>query len=186
MRTRSSPDERARHAFRSHHDHDRFRPPGAVRRSHEGLHPQALSRRRGSSISPTRSWCTGRPRRASGWRARSVFPARDGPHRGRGSGRGHFARHRGRRVAGHVFLAPDNGLLAPIVARNPDAAHPVRRAALARFGMQRPSATFHGRDIFAPIAAELAAGRCRPRTWGDAAHRWCPPGSMSPRSTPTA
>lgn len=61
----------------------------------------------------------------------------------------------------HVFLAPDNGLLAPIVTRHPDAAVIAFDAQqIARFGLHRPSATFHGRDIFAPIAAELAAGRC--------------------------
>jgi S-adenosylmethionine hydrolase len=61
----------------------------------------------------------------------------------------------------HLFLAPDNGLLAPIVSRHSDASI-VRLdlQQLGRFGVQRPSATFHGRDIFAPIAAELAAGRC--------------------------
>jgi S-adenosylmethionine hydrolase len=61
----------------------------------------------------------------------------------------------------HVFLAPDNGLLAPIVSRCPDASV-IRFDAqrLTRFGLHRPSATFHGRDIFAPIAAELAAGNC--------------------------
>jgi len=68
---------------------------------------------------------------------------------------------------GHLFLAPDNGLLAPIVARHRDAAI-VRLGApqLAHFGVQRPSTTFHGRDIFAPIAAELAAGRCLPEQLG--------------------
>jgi hypothetical protein len=39
---------------------------------------------------------------------------------------------------------------------------------LARFGLHRPSATFHGRDIFAPIAAELASGRCVPADLGSA------------------
>jgi S-adenosylmethionine hydrolase len=67
-----------------------------------------------------------------------------------------------------VFLAPDNGLLAPIVARNPGSSI-VRLSAsrLAHFGIRSPSATFHGRDIFAPIAAELAAGRCVPAELGD-------------------
>ena len=64
-------------------------------------------------------------------------------------------------AAGHVFLAPDNGLLAPIISRASDAT--VRRldvaALLARLGLATPSATFHGRDIFAPVAAEIAAGR---------------------------
>jgi len=60
-----------------------------------------------------------------------------------------------------VFLAPDNGLLAPIVARNPGAAIiRLDTQRLGALGVRRPSATFHGRDIFAPVAAELAAGRC--------------------------
>jgi S-adenosylmethionine hydrolase len=63
---------------------------------------------------------------------------------------------------GHVFLAPDNGLLAPIVIRYPEAAIVRLEAApLASLGISQPSATFHGRDIFAPVAAELAAGRCQ-------------------------
>jgi len=69
---------------------------------------------------------------------------------------------------GHVFLAPDNGLLAPIVARSPGS--PIVKltaARLAHFGVRSPSATFHGRDIFAPIAAELAAGRCVPADLGE-------------------
>jgi S-adenosyl-L-methionine hydrolase (adenosine-forming) len=62
---------------------------------------------------------------------------------------------------GHLLLAPDNGLLAPVVARKSAAV--VRRldpSRLGAFGLGRVSATFHGRDIFAPLAAELAAGRC--------------------------
>jgi S-adenosyl-L-methionine hydrolase (adenosine-forming) len=75
----------------------------------------------------------------------------------------------------HVFLAPDNGLLAPIVARHPQATV-IRLDAqhLARFGLHRPSATFHGRDIFAPIAAELAAGRCAPADLGPPAGQLVP------------
>jgi S-adenosyl-L-methionine hydrolase (adenosine-forming) len=70
-------------------------------------------------------------------------------------------------AGGHYFLAPDNGLLAPIVARHPDA-RIVRFNApqLARLGIHKPSATFHGRDIFAPVAAELAAGHCAPEELG--------------------
>ncbi|MBW4052394.1 MAG: SAM-dependent chlorinase/fluorinase [Proteobacteria bacterium] len=73
-------------------------------------------------------------------------------------------------AAGHLFLAPDNGLLAPVVARHPQAAIVRLRAqGLARLGIQHASATFHGRDIFAPLAAELAAGRCSPGDLGEAA-----------------
>ena len=64
-------------------------------------------------------------------------------------------------AAGHLFLAPDNGLLAPLATRYPQAdLVRLRPAGLARLGITRASATFHGRDIFAPVAAELAAGRC--------------------------
>jgi S-adenosyl-L-methionine hydrolase (adenosine-forming) len=65
-------------------------------------------------------------------------------------------------VNGHYFVAPDNGLLAPVVNRADDALIVrVGAAELARIGVVRPSATFHGRDIFAPVGAELAAGRCQ-------------------------
>lgn len=61
---------------------------------------------------------------------------------------------------GHVFLAPDNGLLARLVRRHEvDGRVRLTETALKNLGIDRPSATFHGRDIFAPVAAELAAGR---------------------------
>lgn len=62
---------------------------------------------------------------------------------------------------GHIFLAPDNGLLAPVVMRAKSSV--IHRLDLAlvtgKFSLPAVSATFHGRDIFAPLAAELAAGR---------------------------
>jgi len=72
------------------------------------------------------------------------------------------------RAGGHYFLAPDNGLLAPVAARARDP-YIVRLGAapLAHLGIHHPSATFHGRDIFAPVAAELAAGRSRIEDLGD-------------------
>jgi S-adenosyl-L-methionine hydrolase (adenosine-forming) len=70
-------------------------------------------------------------------------------------------------AAGQLFLAPDNGLLAPILARHPRALlHRLDEARLAQWGLATPSATFHGRDIFAPLAAEIAAGRCDPEQLG--------------------
>jgi S-adenosyl-L-methionine hydrolase (adenosine-forming) len=72
-------------------------------------------------------------------------------------------------AGGHYFIAPDNGLLAPVVSRAPGArVVQLSHAGLARINVHRPSATFHGRDIFAPVAAELAAGRCRLEDLGDA------------------
>jgi S-adenosyl-L-methionine hydrolase (adenosine-forming) len=71
-------------------------------------------------------------------------------------------------AGGHAFLAPDNGLLAPVVARSnsPAIFRLDTPKAIARFKLPVPSATFHGRDIFAPIAAELAAGRVAPAELG--------------------
>ncbi len=71
-------------------------------------------------------------------------------------------------AAGHAFLAPDNGLLAPVVARSnsPSIFRLDTAKAIARFKLPVPSATFHGRDIFAPLAAELAAGRVAPADLG--------------------
>jgi S-adenosyl-L-methionine hydrolase (adenosine-forming) len=62
---------------------------------------------------------------------------------------------------GHAFLAPDNGLLAPVVARATNAViHKLDTSFLSpKFRLPTPSATFHGRDVFAPLAAEMAAGR---------------------------
>ncbi len=70
-------------------------------------------------------------------------------------------------AAGHAFLAPDNGLLAPVVEMHPQAGiWRLDAALLGSFGIQRASATFHGRDIFAPLAAALAAGQLRPERLG--------------------
>lgn len=62
------------------------------------------------------------------------------------------------RAGGRVFVGPDNGLFSYILADNTDA--DARAVALAnpRYFAARPSDTFHGRDIFAPAAAWLAAG----------------------------
>ncbi len=69
---------------------------------------------------------------------------------------------------GQVFLAPDNGLLAGVLERltAPPVLRRLDEAILPSLGIHRPSATFHGRDIFAPLAAELAAGRIQPAALG--------------------
>lgn len=70
-------------------------------------------------------------------------------------------------IEGHVFLAPDNGLLGGVVetVASPVLRH-VEKSALDRIGIGVPSATFHGRDIFAPLAAEIASGRLPPEELG--------------------
>ena len=67
-----------------------------------------------------------------------------------------------------VFLAPDNGLLAGVLERvpTPVTLRHLDLGLLSRLDVHRPSATFHGRDVFAPIAAELAAGRWQPAMLG--------------------
>ena len=58
------------------------------------------------------------------------------------------------RTARHQFLAPDNGLLSWV--RDPFIE--VRSVEDKRLWLPKVSATFHGRDIFAPVAGRLAAG----------------------------
>jgi S-adenosylmethionine hydrolase len=58
------------------------------------------------------------------------------------------------RDRGHAFLAPDNGLLAPLLSREASV-HELDVERIARPGTSR---TFHGRDILAPAAARLASG----------------------------
>jgi S-adenosyl-L-methionine hydrolase (adenosine-forming) len=59
------------------------------------------------------------------------------------------------KAAGQCFVAPDNGVLGMIFAREK---HKVRVISNARYFRHPVSQTFHGRDIFAPVAAHLAAG----------------------------
>jgi S-adenosylmethionine hydrolase len=66
-----------------------------------------------------------------------------------------------------ALLAPDNGLLAPLAARgNIDRIIRVDLTRLVQFGVSDVSATFHGRDVFAPLAAAIASGRCAPADLG--------------------
>lgn len=58
---------------------------------------------------------------------------------------------------GHLFVAPDNGLLPPALDALGGAAEAVD-ISRSPFGLERASATFHGRDLFAPLAAHLALG----------------------------
>lgn len=63
---------------------------------------------------------------------------------------------------GHVFVAPDNGLLANVIERTSGIPYVPEESMLRDHEIKADSATFHGRDLFAPLAAELASGRIRP------------------------
>jgi S-adenosyl-L-methionine hydrolase (adenosine-forming) len=58
-------------------------------------------------------------------------------------------------AAGQYFIAPDNGVLSMVFSREK---HKVRLISNSRYFLNPVSRTFHGRDIFAPVAAHLAAG----------------------------
>lgn len=63
------------------------------------------------------------------------------------------------RVDGRTFIGPDNGLLSVLWQR-------ARRRSCYRIAWRpkRLSTSFHGRDLFAPVAAALERGR-PPRGW---------------------
>jgi len=56
----------------------------------------------------------------------------------------------------HTFLAPDNGLLTPLL-QSATIQH-CMTITNERYMLATRSSTFHGRDIFSPVAAHLAAG----------------------------
>jgi len=56
----------------------------------------------------------------------------------------------------HLFVAPDNGVLSLVYAREERIS--VRHVTAEHYFMQPRSNTFHGRDIFSPVAAYLAKG----------------------------
>ncbi|HUG14076.1 MAG TPA: SAM-dependent chlorinase/fluorinase [Thermomicrobiales bacterium] len=63
----------------------------------------------------------------------------------------------GVKAAQQYFIAPDNGILTLVISNvAPDAAVVLDRADLFRSDV---SSTFHGRDIFAPVAGYLSSGR---------------------------
>jgi S-adenosylmethionine hydrolase len=64
----------------------------------------------------------------------------------------------------HFFIGPDNGVLSFILRENPDA-H-VWELTNRRLWLDAVSSTFHGRDVFAPVAAALAAGKVKPKDTG--------------------
>jgi S-adenosylmethionine hydrolase len=54
------------------------------------------------------------------------------------------------------FVGPDNGIFSYICDREPS--HQTVHVTAEKYFRPNPSSTFHGRDIFAPVAAALSAG----------------------------
>jgi S-adenosyl-L-methionine hydrolase (adenosine-forming) len=94
------------------------------------------------------------------WRAYSFFPAGTvhvavvDP--GVGTSRRPLAAHLGN----HFFVGPDNGLFTPMYADAEKNGWTLELVHLTnqRYFLPQVSQTFHGRDIFAPVAAHLASG----------------------------
>lgn len=64
---------------------------------------------------------------------------------------------------GHAFVAPDNGLLGTLLTTDAEVdVFKLDPNRLDKLGIAPPSVTFHGRDIFAPLGADLASGKRRP------------------------
>jgi S-adenosylmethionine hydrolase len=78
---------------------------------------------------------------------------------------------------GSVFVGPDNGLLIPAAER----AGITQVYELTNHSLMRPeiSATFHGRDVFAPAAAQLACGT-PPRECGPPIYDYAKPSFVLP------
>ncbi len=58
-------------------------------------------------------------------------------------------------AGGHYFVGPDNGVLSMIYDHH---RHKARHLTQVRYFLPEVSRTFHGRDVFAPVAAHLARG----------------------------
>jgi hypothetical protein len=69
----------------------------------------------------------------------------------------------------YFFLGPDNGLLS--LAAQADTVKQVIELTNSKYFLSGVSATFHGRDIFAPVAAHLTRG-IRPVMFGPPLNSW--------------
>ena len=94
------------------------------------------------------------------WRAVPFFPP-DSVHVGVvDPGVGTQRRPIGARLGDQLFIAPDNGLLTPLILDAERDGKTVEFVHLdnPKYWLPKVSNTFHGRDIFAPTGAYMAAG----------------------------
>jgi S-adenosylmethionine hydrolase len=94
------------------------------------------------------------------WRAYAFFPAGTVHLAVIDPGVGTSRRPLAARLGGHTFVGPDNGLFTPMVedAKKNGWAVEIVHLTNEKFFLPNVSNTFHGRDIFAPVAAHLANG----------------------------
>lgn len=94
------------------------------------------------------------------WRAAPYFPAGSVHIAVVDPGVGTQRRGMAARIGGQFFVGPDNGLFTPVIEDARKASLETRFVSLDNptYWLQNVSRTFHGRDIFAPVGAHLAAG----------------------------
>ena len=94
------------------------------------------------------------------WRAYSFFPAGSIHVYVVDPGVGTKRRSLAAQIGGHYFVGPDNGLLTPIIedAERDRARIEFVELDVPEYFLPKVSRTFHGRDIFSPVAAHLANG----------------------------
>ncbi|MBS1858298.1 MAG: SAM-dependent chlorinase/fluorinase [Acidobacteria bacterium] len=82
-------------------------------------------------------------------------------------------------AGGQYFIGPDNGVLSMVYLAEPAKVRLISNQHLFR---QPVSRTFHGRDIFAPVAAHVAAG-LSPAYVGDPIDNYLKPDFVKPHRT---
>ncbi len=94
------------------------------------------------------------------WRAYAFFPTGTIHVAVVDPGVGTARRPLAARLGGHYFVGPDNGLFTPIYEDAAKNGWPMEFVHLTNeaYFLANVSHTFHGRDLFAPVAAHLAAG----------------------------
>jgi len=83
------------------------------------------------------------------------------------------------RIGSQMYVAPDNGLLGPLLKEQQDVE--VRLIENRELFGPSSSSTFHGRDIFAPVGAHLASDSLFERV-GPTAEAWVEGESLTPRT----
>ncbi len=94
------------------------------------------------------------------WRAAPFFPAGTVHIAVVDPGVGTGRRLMAASIGEHFFVGPDNGLFTPLIESAEKTGKPMTFVQLdqPQYWLPSVSHTFHGRDIFAPVGAHLAAG----------------------------